>query len=182
MLDIIETSFQGVYYIKSNSFVDDRGAYMRLFCDKELSPILNGKHFVNANYQKTNKAGTIRGLHYQTGEYCESKLIKCLKGEIFDVIIDIRKNSPTFMKIFSTKLDDTSDYLLFVPEGFAHGFQTLDDATETIYFTTEYYHPECEGGFNPLDPSLNIAWPIKNYTLSDKDRNRPYIENERKHE
>lgn len=175
MLEIIKTDFPDVYVIKLNPFVDDRGSYARLFCEKELASILNDKHIVNINYQVTNKRGTIRGLHYQEGKNCEAKIIKCVKGRILDVIVDMRPCSKTYLGVFTKILDEDSKELLYVGEGYAHGFQTLEDNTETMYFTTQFYDPQSERGINPLDPVLTIEWPIKAIILSDKDRNRPFM-------
>lgn len=174
-LKIIETEIDGIFIVKTDPYVDDRGSYQRVYCENDLSTILNGKHMVNINYQSTLRKGTIRGLHFQEGRFSEAKLIRCLNGRIFDVVVDVRSNSNTFLKQFSIELSSDSNIGLFVSEGFAHGFQTLTDDCKTIYSTTQFYNPQMERGINPLDPLLKIPWPIKEAIISTKDRSQPFI-------
>ena len=175
-LKIDQTSFNGVYLITTDVFKDVRGTYSRWFCESELSELLGGKRAVNINHQRTNKKGTVRGLHYQVGPYAESKIIRCIHGKMADVIVDIRPDSPTFLKYAIFELSSERMDMLYVPEGFAHGFQALTDDCETMYITPALYNPESERGLNPLDPALKISWPLKVDLLSEKDRSRPYID------
>jgi len=175
-LTIQESFISGVFVISTSPYIDERGEYTRWYCENELTSILKGKRIVNINYQKTLDKGTVRGLHYQDGMYKESKIIRSIRGAIQDVVVDLRAGSPTFMQYFSITLTDENRLMLFVPEGFAHGFLTLTDSCETMYCTTEFYHPECEFGLNPLDPSIGISWETEVIHLSEKDRSRKFID------
>lgn len=174
-LIIEKTPFEGVYVIGTDAFHDDRGAFARWFCDKELSELLGQQKIVNVNYSKTVNKGSIRGMHFQYSPYTETKLIRCIRGKILDVIVDVRKGSPTFLKHYSAELSEDNMKMLYVPQGFAHGFQSLEDNSEIMYLVTNYYSSESESGLNPLDPKLGIVWPLPVANMSAKDRGRPYL-------
>lgn len=171
------TSFSGVYVVDTNVFKDHRGAFARWFDDKELGAVLHGQQIVNVNYSKTVHKGSIRGMHFQFPPDSETKLVRCIHGKILDVIVDIRKGSPTFLQHYCLELSEENMKLLVVPMGFAHGFQSLEDNSEIMYLVTNYYSPRNEGGLNPLDPILDINWPLNIADISDKDQNRALISN-----
>ena len=174
-LSIKTTPFQGVYVIETDVFYDNRGAFARWFDDRELSDIIGNQRIVNVNYSKTVHKGSIRGMHFQFPPDTETKMVRCIHGRIIDVIVDIREGSPTFLQHFSIELSEGNMKLLYVPKGFAHGFQSLEDNSEIMYLVTSYYSPENECGLNPLDPRLGIEWPLPIGDMSTKDRGRPNI-------
>ena len=170
MLEINPIPLKGAALIKTNPFYDERGIFTRFFCQKELSSLLGNRSIVNINFSTTTSTGAIRGLHYQQAPMCEVKLIRCIKGAVFDVMVDIRKGSSTFLQWFGQELNEKSKDMLYLPEGFAHGFQVLEDNSELIYLHTEFYSSEHERGLSPFDPALSIQWPLKVHTLSQRDR------------
>lgn len=172
---IKHTQLPGLVILQRKPLGDSRGYFERLFCEKELKPILGNRRIVQINHSLTEKKGTIRGLHYQKPPYAEMKLVTCIKGEVFDVAVDIRKSSPTFLKWHAEILTQDNFKTLVIPEGFAHGFQTLTDDCEIIYFVTNYYSPNLERGLYPLDPYVDINWPLKVNLMSIKDSAWPLI-------
>lgn len=171
-----KTKLKDAYIIKKNKRSDDRGFFQRLYCIEEFNSVLK-KKIKNINNSLTVQRGTIRGMHFQLKPYAETKIISCVKGSIFDVIIDIRKNSPTYLKKFCIELNPENNLSLLVPEGFAHGFQSLEKNSEIIYLTTQFYNSKKEGGLNALDNKLKIKWPINKKYFSDKDRRQKFIDN-----
>ncbi len=172
---INKTDFDGVFTIDTDVYHDDRGMFARWFCDKELESILDGQHIVNVNYSKTVNRGSIRGMHFQHPPDTETKIIRCIHGKILDVVVDIRKNSSTFLRHYSVELSENNMRMLYIPKGFAHGFQSLEDNSEVMYLVTNYYSPETESGLNPLDPKLKIKWPLPTADISKKDKERRFI-------
>jgi dTDP-4-dehydrorhamnose 3,5-epimerase len=166
-----ETNLSSMYVIQRQPNVDERGYFERLFCQQEMADLLNGKEIVQINHSLTSSAGTIRGLHFQHPPHTEIKFVICLRGSVHDVVVDIRKNSPTFLAWHATQLTADNGKMLCVPTGFAHGFQTLSDNCELLYFHTAAYDISTEGGLNPTDPMLKIRWPIKAQILSERDAN-----------
>jgi len=175
-LEIESTPFNGAYVICTDAFRDDRGVFARWFCNYELKAIMNNEQILNVNFSKTISKGTIRGMHFQYPPNTETKLVRCIRGKILDVIVDIRKGSPTFLQHYSIELSDENMKMLYVPKGFAHGFQSLEDNSEIMYLVTEYYSAKNESGLNPTDKTLNIKWPIEITNISSKDKNRPEID------
>ncbi|MEO0272287.1 MAG: dTDP-4-dehydrorhamnose 3,5-epimerase [candidate division WOR-3 bacterium] len=170
------TSLAGLICIERNPLMDARGYFERLFCEKELETILAKRRIVQINHTFTAKKGSIRGLHFQYPPYAEMKFVTCIKGEVFDIAVDIRKGSPTFLKWHGEILTQDNFKTLIIPEGFAHGFQTLQDGTEIIYFVSSFYNPSAEGGLNPFDPKISIKWPTEVREVSDKDSKWPLID------
>ncbi len=152
---------------------DHRGFFARLWCQKEFEEHGLVPHVVQANISFSTLKGTIRGLHYQEEPFAETKFIRCVKGAIFDVIIDIQPDSPTFMKWFSIELTAENHKMLYVPKGYAHGFQSIETDTEVTYLVSEFYTPHAEGGIRYDDPAFGIQWPLPVAEISDKDRNWP---------
>jgi dTDP-4-dehydrorhamnose 3,5-epimerase len=167
----------GVILLESKPIADERGYFERLFCLREFQALGLDKEIINVNHSKTELKGTIRGMHFQKSPASEVKILKCVRGSIFDVVIDIRRDSPTYLKHFSVELNEKNNLMLYVPEGFAHGFQSLSKDTEIIYFVTNYYSNELESNLNPFDPSIGIDWPLECSNISDKDKNANFIGN-----
>ena len=175
-LVVCDSPIEGVYVIETNAFGDNRGIFARWFCDRELAQIFSGQKIVNVNYSKTIRKGSIRGMHFQNPPDTETKLVRCISGRVLDVVVDIRRESPTFLKYFAVELSSERMNMIFVPKGFAHGFQSLEDDCEIMYLVTQYYSPENEGGLNAFDPRIGIQWPLNVTDMSDKDRNRSFID------
>lgn len=148
---------------------DDRGLFARLFCRDELQSILQHKNIVQVNHSMTGQKGAIRGMHFQYPPKAEVKMVKCLRGSVFDVIIDLRKGSSAFLIWHGEVLSVDNMKMMFIPEGFAHGFQTLEENCELLYFHTEIHSPDHEGGVCYADPIIGIKWPLEPTEISAKD-------------
>ena len=172
-----ETILKGAYVIHPELMRDDRGGFMRTFCKKEFSSVGLDKEFVQFNHSFNVRSGTLRGLHYQESPHSESKLIRCIKGSVFDVIVDIRRSSPTFLKWCGVELSASNLTMIYIPEGFAHGFQTLEENSELLYHHTAFYQPAAEKGICFNDPVLKIQWPLEISAISEKDKNYPLLTN-----
>jgi len=177
-MKIKPTLLQDAVIIELEPFKDDRGLFARVFCQNELRNILRNKNIVQINQSLTRQKGAIRGMHFQRPPKAEIKMVKCLCGSVFDVIIDLRKDSPTFLKWHGEKLSAENMKMMYIPEGFAHGFQTLEQNSELLYMHTEFYSPEYESGIKYDDPSLNISWPIEVTDISLRDQNHPLLSSE----
>ena len=160
-----------------NPIFDQRGYFERLFCINELNDLVADRNILQINRSFTEIMGTVRGLHYQIPPKSEMKLVSCIKGEIFDVSVDLRKNSRTFLNWHGEKLSESNNKTILIPEGFAHGFQTLSDNVELIYFHTALYDPNSERGINPVDSALAIDWPLEISQISNRDKKHPFIDN-----
>ena len=171
-----DTPLADLHIIQHKPFDDNRGYLERLFCVNELQPLLHGKAIVQVNHTLTVIQGTVRGMHFQHPPHAETKLITCLRGEVFDVAVDLRHNSSTFLHWHAERLSANSHRTLLIPEGFAHGFQTLSNNCEMLYLHTAAYHPAREGGLNPIDPRLAVRWPMEVGGLSQRDSSHPFID------
>ena len=176
MIEISETPIPGMFVAKSHAVSDERGAFMRLFCDEALASAQNGRSVVQINHSRTRRAGTVRGLHYQRPPRAEGKWVRCLRGQVYDVGVDIRSGSPTFLDHHAVVLDAALGNAVFLPEGIAHGFQALCDEVELLYLHTAAYAPEHEGGLRVDDPTLALTWPRPVAELSERDANHPLID------
>jgi dTDP-4-dehydrorhamnose 3,5-epimerase len=165
-LKIIETPLEGVYIIEIEPVRDERGFYARAYCDTELGALM--PHIVQASISFNTQRGTLRGMHYQRPPYAEAKLMRCARGAVYDVIVDIRT-----ARWFGTELTRDNGRMLFVPEGFAQGFQTLQDESEVNYLVSRDYHPEAADGFRWNDPAFGIEWPLDVTLMSERDRSWP---------
>ncbi len=154
---------------------DERGLFSRFYCKAMVAPCYRDREIVNVNFSRTLKNGTIRGMHFQYPPAAEMKFVRCIRGKAFDVIVDIRKNSETFLHWFGIELSEKNMKMVLVPEGFAHGFQTLMDNTEMLYLHTANYSPEFEGRLHYLDPAIGITWPNIVTDISTKDKNCEFI-------
>ncbi len=155
--------------------IDERGCLERYFCKREIGNLIGSREVVQINRTLTKASGTVRGLHFQYPPHSEFKIVSCLNGEVFDVMVDLRIDSPTFLKWHTEILSGTNRKTLLIPEGFAHGFQTLTNDVEMLYMHTNYYNPESEGGIRYDDPALGIKWPKPIECLSARDENHIFI-------
>jgi dTDP-4-dehydrorhamnose 3,5-epimerase len=165
----------GLKLIERRKIGDHRGFFSRLFCAEELKEAGWQKPIAQINHSATAKAGTVRGLHFQYPPHAEMKLVSCLRGAIWDVAVDLRPGSPTFLRWHAEELSSDNLRAMLVPEGFAHGFYALTDACEIVYLSSAPYEPAAEDGLNPNDPALGIVWPAAITDLSDRDRGHPYL-------
>jgi len=172
-----KTKIKGVYIIEPKPKIDKRGYFLRAFCRKEMMRLDIDFNIVQSNRNFTKKKGTIRGLHYQISPCQEDKIIQCLKGEVYDVLLDLRANSPTFGKWISERLSEKNKRMILVPKGCANGIQTLTDNCLIEYFVSEYYSPKNEAGIRWNDPFFKIKWPIKKVFSSEKDKRWKYYSN-----
>jgi dTDP-4-dehydrorhamnose 3,5-epimerase len=173
---ISPTPLAGLHEVHSVTIADARGRFQRLFCEQELVGLRSDMRFTQINLSRTYAQGTVRGMHFQYPPAAEAKLIHCLRGRVFDVAVDIREASPTFLHWHAIELSGDDDRAVFIPEGFAHGFQALTDDVELLYMHSAAWAPECEGGLRHDDPRLRIAWPLPADNVSDRDRNHPLID------
>jgi|SRR5450432_668187 dTDP-4-dehydrorhamnose 3,5-epimerase len=169
---------KGSYTIDLTPFSDSRGWFARTYCKNEFQQIGHTKEWVQINHSFSTNAGALRGMHYQLPPFKEIKLVRCIAGSIFDVIIDLRKGSDTFLKWFGTELSAKNKKMMYIPEGFAHGFQTLTDDVELIYHHTEFYTPGAEAGIKYNDKKIAIHWPLQVREISERDEQHPALTDE----
>ncbi|MDX9845042.1 MAG: dTDP-4-dehydrorhamnose 3,5-epimerase [Aquabacterium sp.] len=169
------TPIADLWEVQTEPRGDERGQLTRLFCVDLFASIRHDLRFVQTNLSYTAQRGTVRGMHFQRAPALEAKLIRCLRGRVFDVAVDLRAGSPTFGRWHAVELSQDNQRQLFIPEGCAHGFQTLCDDVELLYQHTAAYRPDCEGGVRHDDPRLAIAWPLPVSVLSERDRQHPLI-------
>jgi dTDP-4-dehydrorhamnose 3,5-epimerase len=168
-----ETTLKGVFVIGAEKLVDERGFFARAWCQNGFKNHSLTSSFVQANISFNNKTGTLRGMHYQVAPYEEIKLVRCTRGAIYDVVIDLRPISPTYKRWVGVELTADNYNMLYVPEGCAHGFQTLSDDAEVFYQVSQFYSPAHERGIRYNDPAFGIDWPMEVQIISDKDMNWP---------
>ena len=171
-----ETNLNGAYLIELEKFKDERGFFARSYCFREFEDLGLNPRIVQCNVSYNLKKGTMRGMHYQMPPHAEAKLVRCIRGAIYDVIIDLRPDSKTYRKHYGVQLDSENRRMLFVPEGFAHGFLTLEENTEIFYQMSEFFAPNSARGFRWNDPAFGIKWPIEIKVVSDRDRTYPDFE------
>ena len=169
------TPLTGSFVIDLEPFVDDRGWFARTFCKKEFEQIGHYKEWLQLNHSVTYKKGSLRGMHFQYPPHSEVKMVRCIAGAIFDVIIDVREGSSSFLKWVGTELSASNKKMLYIPEGFAHGFQTLTDDCQLIYHHTSLYAPGAEGGIRYNDPMVGIDWKLPVADISDRDKAHPLL-------
>ena len=169
LFEILSTPLAGLKVVRRVPSVDSRGYFERMFCAQDMSFLLQAKPILQINRTLTVRPGTIRGMHFQNPPYAETKVVSCLHGEVFDVAVDLRRDSPTFLHWHSEILSCTNRHTVVIPEGFAHGFQALSENCEMIYLHTAVYNSASEGGLNALDPRLGVSWPQAVSDLSPKD-------------
>ena len=174
-MDIIASYIEGVVTVKSPPVKDDRGSLRRLFCQKELAPVISERQVVQINHTVTNNKGAVRGFHFQYPSHAEMKIVRCIKGKVWDVAVDLRQGSATFLQWFAQELTPENGKMMVIPEGCAHGFQVLENESELLYLHTAFYNPDAEGGVNVLDPKLAVDWPMEIQDLSDRDCQHPLL-------
>lgn len=176
--DFLPTPLADLSVICRKTITDSRGSFGRLFCVEEFKEIGLSKPIVQINRSITRRKGVVRGLHFQYPPHAETKIVSCLKGKVFDVAVDLRSGSPTFLCWHGEVLSAGNQKAFYVPEGFAHGFQTLEEDSELLYFHTNYYVPTAEGALNVVDTKLGINWPLAISELSERDSTHPFIESD----
>lgn len=171
-----ETQLKGLYIIEPERLADERGFFARTWCQKELASHGLENRLVQCSISYNPKKGTLRGMHFQTSPWEEVKIVRCTSGEIYDVVIDLRPDSPTFKKWFGLNLSQEERNMLYIPKGFAHGFMTLSDEVEVFYQMSEFYSPDHSGGLRWNDPAFGIHWPMAVQLISERDNTYPDFE------
>ncbi len=172
---VTDTPLSGLKCIERQVLGDDRGSLTRLFCASDLADAGWQGAIAQINLTVTTQKGTVRGLHFQNSPHAEMKLVSCLRGKVFDVAMDLRAGSPTFLNWHAEILSAHNHRALLIPQGFAHGFQALSDDVEMLYCHSAPYHPQADSGLNTLDPRLALAWPLPVALLSPRDRAHPLL-------
>ncbi len=176
--DVAPTPLDGVVTVDRKPVGDARGFLTRLYDAGELAGLGYPDGIVQINHTLTEKRGTVRGMHFQHPPHAETKLVSCIRGAVFDVAVDLRRHSPTFLKWHGEILSLKNNRALLIPQGFAHGFQALEDGTELLYLHSAAYAPDAEGALNQADPRLAIAWPLPVAELSARDRSHPMLDDD----
>lgn len=172
---LVDTPLAGLKIVERSRQSDERGFFSRMFCAEELQAAGWSKPIAQINQTLTRRQGTVRGMHFQFPPHAEMKLVNCVRGEVWDVAVDLRRGSPTFLKWFGARLSAQNGHALLIPEGFAHGFQALGEDCELIYFHTCAYHAASEGAVHPEEPRVAIQWPEAIAELSTRDRGHPIL-------
>jgi dTDP-4-dehydrorhamnose 3,5-epimerase len=170
----ISTNFDGLFLIEPTVFSDERGEFYRVYCDQENSEFSDFS-VKQINHSITKEKGTVRGFHFQYEPNTEAKIVKCIRGSVYDVVVDIRKGSPTFLGVYTVELSSKKRNMLQIPKGFAHAFQTLENDSELLYLHSEFYTPANEGGLNYKDPMLDITWPLDVKNISERDELHKFL-------
>jgi dTDP-4-dehydrorhamnose 3,5-epimerase len=174
-MKFIETPLKDAFVIELTPFRDRRGEFARLFCKEELKAIGHSKEILQINHSISRNKGALRGMHYQRPPKTEVKIVRCIRGAVYDVIIDIRRGSESFLKWHGERITEDNLLAMYIPEGFAHGFQTLEPESELLYFHSAFYDPEYEGAIRFDDPKIGIKWPIEISEMSERDRSHPLL-------
>ena len=176
IMNIMSTPIPGLMVVETTPHIDARGAFARFYCERELAELIGTRRIVQTNYSRTTLVGAIRGMHFQHPPNAEMKLVRCLKGRVWDVAVDLRRDSSTFLYWHAEELTSDNARMMVIPEGFAHGFQVMEAESELLYLHTAFYTPEGEGGVRYDDPRLSITWPLPVTDLSARDSRHPLIE------
>ncbi|MGO4326832.1 dTDP-4-dehydrorhamnose 3,5-epimerase family protein [Cupriavidus sp. 2TAF22] len=169
------TNIEGVRLVRTEPFADHRGAFARMFCADALAEVIGARQVLQINHSRTRQAGAVRGLHFQLGAHAEMKLVRCLRGRVWDVALDLRAGSPTFLQWQAFELSAGNALMVAIPEGCAHGFQALEADSELLYLHTALYTPQAEGGVRHDDPRLGIRWPLPVTDVSARDASHPLL-------
>jgi dTDP-4-dehydrorhamnose 3,5-epimerase len=175
-MKIHPTPIADLIVAESRAFKDERGAFARLYCEQELSSVIGCRKIAQINHSRTEAVGAVRGLHFQHAPHAEMKLVRCLKGKVWDVAVDLRPNSPSYKRWYAQELSVQNGHMMVITEGFAHGFQVLEAGSELLYLHTAFYKPESEGGLRHDDPALGITWPLPVTDISARDSSHAYID------
>jgi dTDP-4-dehydrorhamnose 3,5-epimerase len=176
MMKILSTRIPDLMIAEATPHQDTRGAFARWFCEKELRDFIGDRHIVQINHSRTLAVGALRGLHFQHSPHAEIKLVRCLAGKVWDVAVDLRRHSSTFLQWHAEELSLENRRMMIIPEGFAHGFQVLLPGSELLYLHTAFYSPDAEGGLRYDDPRLGINWPLAVNDLSGRDKQHALID------
>ena len=171
-----ETSLKGSYVLTFEPIEDQRGWFARTYCKNEFLAIGHTKEWVQMNHSFTKQKATVRGMHYQRSPYGEIKLVRCIAGSVYDVIIDLRADSASYLQYFGIELSAVNKKMIYIPEGFAHGFQALSNDAELLYNHSQFYLPGVEAGVKYNDPAINIKWPLELTNISERDNSHPFID------
>ena len=177
-MNILDTPLTDLKVVQSTPHHDARGAFTRLFCARELTSLLGGRQIAQINQSATTRTGAVRGLHFQYPPHAEMKMVRCLRGRVWDVAVDLRSGSPTFLQWHAQELTPEDSQMMLIPEGFAHGFQTLEPASELLYLHTAFYDQPSEAGLRHDDPRLAITWPLPPQDLSSRDLTHPLLDDD----
>jgi dTDP-4-dehydrorhamnose 3,5-epimerase len=175
-MQCVEIPLSGAFLIELEPKFDERGSFCRLFCQERLNEKIDEFSCMQINLSDNLKKGTLRGMHTQPPPYLEAKIVYCLRGKVFDVIVDLRENSPTYLQHFGMKLSEEDPCALYIPKGFAHGFLTLEEGCQMLYLMSDLYKPGYECGYRYDDPAFGIEWPFAPTLLSERDKNHPPFE------
>ena len=175
-MKFIESKLKGCFLIQWEPKSDNRGWFARTFCETEFEEIGLNINWRQINFSHTNYKGTVRGLHFQNTPNQEVKLIHCIRGKVLDVVVDLRKDSLSFLQAISNVLSEDNHYMIYIPKGLAHGFQSLEDNSELIYHHSEFYSPTAESGVNVNDPVFQIEWPLDPIHISNRDLGFPFLD------
>jgi dTDP-4-dehydrorhamnose 3,5-epimerase len=174
-MKLLSTPIEGLSVAETTVFRDNRGAFARLFCRNDISAAIGEREIIQINHSRTARPGAIRGMHFQRSPRAEMKLVRCIRGRVWDVAVDLRANSATFLHWHAEELSEENARMFIIPEGCAHGFQVLEPDTELLYLHTEIYAPDAESGVAYNDPRLAISWPLAISELSERDQHHPFI-------
>ena len=169
------TDIPGLFVAESTAVADHRGAFLRCFCLPSLKDVVSDRQILQINHSRTEAVGAVRGLHFQYPPFAEMKLVRCIRGRVWDVALDLRRDSATFLHWHAEELSPKNNRMMLIPEGFAHGFQVLEPASELLYLHTAIYHADSEGGIRFDDPRVAIDWPLPAVDLSQRDQNHPLL-------
>ena len=169
------TPIDGLLVAESTPHTDPRGAFMRCFCHPTLQSTMGQRQIQQINHSRTEAVGAVRGMHFQQPPFAEMKLVRCLRGRVWDVAVDLRQDSSTFLQWHAEELSPTNNRMMLIPEGFAHGFQVLEPASELLYLHTAVYTSTAEGGVRFDDPAIGISWPLPAVDLSPRDQTHPLL-------
>jgi dTDP-4-dehydrorhamnose 3,5-epimerase len=170
------TPIADLFVVHTTPHTESRGAFSRLYCELESSSLIGDRRIVQINHSRTTNVGAVRGLHFQYPPYAEIKFVRCIKGRVWDVAVDLRSKSPTFLDWHAEELSPLNDRMMVIPEGVAHGFQVLEPESELLYLHTAFYTPGAEGGLRFSDPRLAINWPLPVTEASQRDKSHPLID------
>jgi len=171
-----QTKLSALSVVEVQTITDERGAFSRWFCMRELAGIFGRREIVQINHSRTSRIGAVRGLHFQYPPAAEMKCVRCIRGRVCDMAVDLRQGSPTFLRWHAEELSPDNGRMMVIPEGFAHGFQVLEEESELFYLHTAFYTPEAEGGVRFNDPAVGIDWPLAVTDVSGRDRSHPLLD------
>ena len=174
-MNLVQTGIPGAWVIESTAIQDSRGAFSRLFCVRECQTVFGARTIAQINHSMTRAVGAVRGMHYQKPPHAEMKIVRCLRGRVFDVAIDLRQGSPTFLKWTAVELAPENRRAFAIPEGCAHGFQVLEEDSELLYLHTAFYTPEAEDAVRFDDPRIAVDWPLAPTNISARDVSHPLL-------